>query len=278
MNKPVFRTHAGLLLVVLLAILAPPPAGADLAERVADPPDHSYWVIRHYPSDLLGMSNEEANAFLEGYEPSGRRIDRIHVSLSGENRREITRYTDGTQEEFWAVGEYLMSPSRRTGTIITRSSDAHYLDTNYSGNPFPDLAWIADATPAGRLEFRGRPCYVYRLYAGDESPLLDDFEFEYPEEVDYETQLREEAGRSAAAEPEPTPAAEAGERIRRLHREAYIDANTRLPVAITDGQYVKIYTFGSLEGRELRMPENFQREWERFQEGVARYQRRHIPQ
>ena len=133
------------------------------------------------------------------------------VLKSGGQEVVYTTYEAGIKSEAWVVGGYLYELPYREGETI-------HIDSRGQGD-FPDVYWVSATNFRGTVELKGAKVHLYETDSADTRP---------------------DPGQSSGPRPATGPAIEPP---KPPHQRAYIDAQTRLPVAVDTGTTVLTYQY-----------------------------------
>ena len=192
-------------------------------------PDFSSWVVR-YPSASPGAGTARSRA-------NARKIKEVDVTKTDDLRREVTVYTDGTAGEFWRYGglEIFLDPIGKYVNIMD-TAKTQMAAANPTKTDFFDLGWIKAQDFVGNVALGGRDCYYFRRSGAAKSTATG----------------------QAVEDKEQVAAGTAS-------LEAWIDVNSRLPLAFKDQSGLRQYEFGAAPSARLTLPANMQKELDRYQ-------------
>lgn len=183
------------------------------------PPDFSDWTVSFiYPAEASnkpapGISGQARQAYLDS------RPSKVMTTKTRRITHEITKNFGGAQTDFWYEGntQYYQAPGQ---TQWLESSDAvsgsGAVDANYRPLPpsgFRDLDWINAENYAGSVPYEKG---TYLVFVPGGYKKLD---------------LRDVSKQKKLLESQPTV--------------AYIDSDTRMPVAVRQGNVTRVFQFNS---------------------------------
>jgi hypothetical protein len=133
---------------------------------------------------------------------------------------------------------------------------------DYGSRDFPELEWVSAATFTNELTYNERPCNLFQR------------------------KLDAASGEAAGTTRQPKLKDKRDESLRALHlsflhrrrgmgSQAWIDAKTKLPIALNDGDNLRIYTFDMNPQPEPQLPPDFAVELQKFKDSnadVSKYQ------
>ena len=172
---------------------------------------------------------------------------RIETEKTGNIRRDVTTYDDGSKVEAWTIGQVMAIevPETRKGAIINRINEDE--TTRLPGNRFPGMGWISAATYRGTVKVGEVVCHYYEKRAvraaadsgGEEGMPLDLDKMQEAEEASND-------------------------------RKAMIAAQSRLPAQIFVGNQWQRYTFLDPPTSQLQIPEKFLKPLREYAESLQR--------
>lgn len=191
------------------------------------------------PEDLMEfeeVGDEELNV-----------LEKAEFSVSRVLEHQTNHYRSGKKEEKWFYQGFVLRPNEVTGNPILLPGNTEVGYSRSGLRVMPELQWIKKDNFIGKTVFRDRVCHVYDRMGGGVSakaPPAADVE-PVEENID---DLSDAVGKEAFAS--------AGTIIER----AYIDVETKLPVAVQTDTELRVYTFSQLEN-PLRLPESYRKVW-----------------
>ncbi len=254
----------------------PVPATPPQPPLIRGVPDNSAWTVRiRHASELPADAGQAIGDYSaldaegEGALPdvSGGEVRRISNEFGKSLRKMVFFPRSGSASTIYLQGQYVFyqHPDLGTPEIMTQ------MEAVVSGMPFqPDrfqeFGWIGESNYQGIANYRGRECDMYRQTLFDAPRGM----YDLPGGV----QLPDEAPLSDT----PFPPEIAARMKQVIHRTAFIDRKTKLPVALEDSAGIHLYEFKALETPPV-LPQNFANALAERQKRVERAERRYkIPQ
>ena len=184
-------------------------------------PDSAAWTIAKYI--VPGAAVQPADTVLQSAVKASKPESVASVVKTGQIRHQTSKFKNGVQEEIWY----------EHGNRITMESvwkiPLFEGDINTPKQPqgpdFPDFSWIAAGNFAGTQEYQGAAYLVF------------------------ETQVTEGNERLAK---------EYGYKLNKIFSRAYINADTRLPLLLQQGDNIQRYIFQSAPAAMLDVPREYQ--------------------
>lgn len=196
-------------------------------------PAQSQWVMRITPPAGQAPAAEASGKGKLAPEPQV-----VAITKLGDTLRAIIVYTDKSRREFWQVpGSTILQDG---GTTRVLYNTGGYPPYPYApGHDFFGCEWIKPENFRDVVKRDGVSCYHYEV--------------------------------EAAAPPVPTDVLRAHPELAKLklHREAWINAETRLPVAVTGETGTIEYTFSD-PPPDLKMSAQFQSAYDQEHSALAR--------
>lgn len=251
------------LIILTLAALPSLAIGQDLssipapkAPLLAPLPSLASWVVTYSGEAMDQGGNPTAVAFT----PQGAlTAKKIGVIRGAKNKRIIRAWSDGsTTEQWYCDGATLYEqPGTSDVYVFTAAdlSDRLSFIPNFGLGDFPELGWISLKNYAGAKMLEGRPCHVFQLRAGsvtDPQELMRMERIGLAESIASagEQNPNDPQGRERHAEIKPRdPEA--------VIKTAYLDVETKLPVALVSYGRLSTYTFGKPPESEPQPPKKF---------------------
>lgn len=156
---------------------------------------------------------------------------KISNTLSNGVRR-VTTETPAGKFTYYMTKGFILYPNlrRKSGKIrVTEAVDENNRGANGKAEVFDDFTWVNAKDFLGVASYRGRNCYVYRQYASSSQP-------------------------TANKEPQ-------------ILRTAFIDQESRYPVALEEPSGTLVYRFGSKESFSL--PPEYAKALEEYEKVVT---------
>ncbi len=255
------------LLAIALSLSLPTLVQADLAglpielgpqgagPTVAQVPNNSAWQIsvqqegvkegtesRRLSYDLLPQHAREGNAFSNGIQ-----------------RMEIETFS-GSRWVQYIIRDHIIfyRPESNTVVVLTPEQLAQE-GLSFKAGELPEAAWIRSEHYQGRTTYRGVVCDVFRQQENE--PTKEDWIVEESSAPPVEQKLTKRERRRSSAS-----------------RIALINRETRLPVALGDGQTTTNYTWDTLS-EPIKLPEQLNAALQQAHEKLVQRKRRYsIPQ
>jgi len=177
----------------------------------------------------------------------------INVYKFDNKRIIISHWSDGTKSERWLFDGISLStdpgnPEGYMDSLVAMPGDPPV--ETYSDTDFPEFRWIQanmyqpepeEKDPSGQQ----RPHYFFRYVPPEISTLpakrREDLPVVKPEDGEIIESLVPQAGHTLVTG----------------IQQAWIDAQTKLPIAYDDGEYLQIYSFDPTPPTSLKMPTQF---------------------
>lgn len=161
------------------------------------------------------------------------------VSKAETTRHESCQWTDGQISERWLYKGFVLFQQLGSSTVfILNSSNVDSLSNkvgyDFSQSDFPKLNWLSKQTYEGVATVNKVQCYHFQKTVP--APVVPP-----------------PAGQKQAAKPAPP-----------LTMDAWIDVNTKLPVASDDGRWFTTYTFKEMPEKPLELPPVFAKALENY--------------
>lgn len=158
------------------------------------------------------------------------------IGKSGDRRREVTVFSNGTRVEIFSVGglSFVQRSGSAPGDVMVKSSPQQPTD-------FPELAWLSAQNYVGTARDHGRK---YRVFAY--SPKVAKPNYSGPETV---------------IQPET------GGRPEEAKVQAWIDAETGLPAKLTNSISERTYQFSEVTATDLDPSPDIRKRMEAYFEG-----------
>jgi len=248
-------------LVVFCVVLPIHPATSQDAHAalVQKVPENSAWTVRiirsgQVPADPAEPIPDEAFEAEDSGRPTGE-LRRIEHEFSNGLRKITQHFRGGRPRTIFVISQAVFYDHPRTGdSIVSTPQDALIQGLPYLADRFHGFHWIADSNHIGEETFRGTVCDVYR------QTLLNAPRGMYDVPQGFDVDDGDIGARAASAadttdlSPEVAAAME-----KTILRTAYVDKQSRLPVALEDAAGLHIYEFGELTAPPV-LPEKHRRE------------------
>lgn len=229
-----------------------PPPKPPLLARL---PAYASWVEKiATPSEEPQAENMDG-----GSTPTKRTLKEVKVIKGPRNRQITKKWSDGLTTEIWVCGDIVLQeePGLKSiyiSTAASRSASPMSFGANHSNADFPDLEWISPSNYVGTKPYQGKVCYVFQTK--DTSAELK------KSEALAASLPRAESSANSSESQSPAPTLQ-------ISKTAWIDPETRLPVALNDGIYLRTYTFLDPPSHDPQPPQRFIKAWEKY-EAAAR--------
>ena len=195
-------------------------------------PTYEAWTIT-CTSDH-GTSVPPSSVSAQG-SPHHRTLKEIQITKMGKDRHELDLWSDGQTSEIWFHGKMILftQPGSKDVYILDRSHPNDLLDhtfPDYVTGDFPELDWINLRAYVHPDSMQNHPCFLFQIpNTASQTPT----------------------------KPVTIPTV-----------EAWIDQETRLPVAIDDGDTRKVYVFHNLPVGTLQLPDRFMQALDTYNRAV----------
>jgi hypothetical protein len=208
---------------------------------LSEAPAYSTWVIKFTPRQGNAVSAAFPRVSTSNY------LKEIHVTKMDKDHQEIQYWSDGSTLEKWEFHGLLLfeQPSLSNIHILSLNNlpplmrEAFF---DHSKSDFPDLDWLSADSYVGMKTFQGQTCYWFQVKSSTVST------------------------HSATSSGIPSVKVQAVP-------QAWINAQTRLPVAVDDGVTLHIYTFGDETSRQAELPPRFAEALEKYQKELKQSRR-----
>lgn len=235
-----------LLLLILFPMAAwtqdAPPA-PPTAPFVVNAPTYACWVVAYKAKAALAQKTNEASAALAG---APRELKKLTVIKAGATRQIISSWSDGTTTERWIIPGFQLveRPGQKDIYMYTSSGLSHSSSSleDYSGSDFPEFSWLAESNYSRVESFSKTKCWAFQgdAVSSISSKML-------PMLIQLKNSSAVSKGASATP-PKPAPA---------IFKKAWIDIDTKLPVALDDGTRIQVFTFLPAPAQAPEMPARF---------------------
>jgi hypothetical protein len=228
---------------------------------VRNAPAPSAWTITFKPKVTAKAAPAPGNGPSQEAQGAQLTLRAVQVFKAGDTRRMIFTWSNGTKtEKWWLKGLNLVEQPGNTGVLIINLGAVAWLPGNetYSDTDFPEFRWIqasmyapesADRDPSGMK----RPHYLFRA-------------------------PREATDPAATASSKPLTSAEQALRGNRMYlgkrkgrnsrygMRAWIDASTKLPIALDDTVNIETFSFDPNPPTSLELPSRFSDQLKKYKE------------
>lgn len=202
-------------------------------------PDFSKWIVTYsgFQEKQEGMLKSQTVSNSGNDEKTPALIQRTVVVKTGTNRHITEIAVDGRQTEVWVKGglEAFMRPEWKNPVLSDGSNPYDALRMDFSHTDFPGFEWINASYYKGISIMEGRKCILFKAFIS---------------RLDGVTALK---ALGDAASQSDEPADESG-----IKTSAYIDLETRLPIALQKGGELALYQFQAPPIAEIALPSNVQ--------------------
>lgn len=240
MNERCFLALALYIICSVMAIAQmPSPTQPPRQPFVTNAPICGQWTISF--TSIGTTASQAPNKSIKN-SPLEWKLKEIKVVKVYKDRYEIDSWSDGQTSEKWFHEDRM---------IFTRpgSPEIYILERNhlngamaqvfpdYRASDFPELGWLNLSVYVGVQTLQNRACYVFQSKKVDSLPPRN------PEDA--------------------------------MNTEAWIDMNTKLPLAISDGMNQQIFAFQNLSPGTLKVPARLVQALQRYESteaGPAKYQ------
>ncbi len=159
----------------------------------------------------------------------------------GDDMRIVKTWSDGSTAEEWRYQGYLLTtqPHASVVYVLGRSQDAAVRLPAMSGPAFPELGWLTAANYVKVESIKGKLAYLFQ--------------------------------EAAVAMPALVPGTDPTAALAKAHpaRRAWIDRETKLPVALDEGNEVRTYEYGDPPSAPLVLPAAFAATLEKVKHDAA---------
>ena len=229
-----------------------PPPQAPFLMKFIKPP--AAWTIIYKAKKVPSSKQPDGSSAVVPERNGLRVITSVQVVKMADKRVVISNWSDGTKSERWLFDGLTLTtfPGSSDGFVEppTQPPGMPPLET-YTDTDFPEFGWIQanmyqpepqEKDPSGQKQ----PHYFFRMVP----PEISATRSKHPEKIfdsgNYTQQeLLELTLRQAnASDPQPM----------RSTLQGWIDASTKLPIALDDGEYLKFYSFDPHPPTSLEIP------------------------
>ncbi len=203
---------------------------------LARAPASSQWTVRVTPRRQSSTASDPAQ------EDGPVLLRQIVVTKSGDVRRQIKSYSNGSSTVEWFKGSVFFSPG--TNSSLYLMMDARFEPTQFDPSEidFEMMEWLKSEHFVKAVKVNDRVAY----------------EFEYkPVEIDEN---------DSYAEHRRTLMEQRGIRVGAT--KAWVDVETRLPISMTDEQYSYAFEFELTGGERLVIPEDIVAQYELYEKSL----------
>jgi hypothetical protein len=237
-------------------------------------PDSSQWVITFKPQGAASDLGGGAESHEGGAPPARPKV--MTVTKNGNTICEKLVNENGATIETWRVPGAAVSAVNGKNPVISPVPANTFHATDYSAADFAGFDWISLQNFAGRQDFQGRPCLVFKnkmvtMEPAEINMLKSIRAAEIAAQIDREEEAAAKAGQKAGPEIRTeTPIAPFNPDDFKVEVVAYIDDQSRMPVALVygtpKGAMTRTYQFQPSPGSLLLPPEVrslLEKYWER---------------
>lgn len=193
------------------------------------------WIIA-YPGQEVGNPSASGEVVMET--PGGVPIvKQVTVTKTNDIRREVTAWSNGTTSEVWFYKRYRLANQPPSANVFIKRSngggDMKGLFPDFGMLDFPEMGWLSLSYYKGISTHGGRPCYFFQ---------------------------REEMIDPAYG-------------IRVPVMQAWIDVDSRRPVALNYGGKAQVYSYSEKIPQALALPEQFSNALDEYEKALAATER-----
>lgn len=230
--------RTGLLIIVLLALAgAGASAGAQTTASPTPRPTPPPGPLLNKAPDFAAWTIVSVLLSTDGRNPTGKAASGkppamvTTITKTNETRHYLTRHRirkvqDGSQEEVWQQGQYLVT--HESMWKEAQMGFASAVEDTTAGD-FPEFGWISADNFLGVQEVDGVPCLVF-----DAIVMV--------------------GGGKSGSSRDTAPGKDAGMGATRVHEHACIDLATRLPRLLQEADLLSHYTFQTPPTEMLVLP------------------------
>jgi hypothetical protein len=245
----------GILILILLPIAALAQEDVPLlpsAPFVVNAPAYACWSVAYKskptrtlppkPSDGAATMAVESQAKAQ---TALHELNMVTVTKAGTTRRMVSTWSDGTTSEQWIIPGFQLweQPGQEGIHIFTTSALSHsgVHREDYSKSDFPEFDWLSASNYARVESYNKIKCWCFQ----DKLTLGVS-----PNSLPMSQILEENAASSGAKKHETMPTST-------IFKRAWIDTETKLPVALDDGMKIQVFTFLPAPNEPPVMPARF---------------------
>jgi len=215
--------------------------GAPKPPFVAIPPEGSKWTIDYLGADEAKAAQKNTGTQAPAGPDQKATIVRVVVDKWKDKRREVTVWSTGEKVEKWILPNAAIFQQRGTDAIYIfpltgAGRGASLAAISLGETDFAEFEWITKDAFKGVVKVDDRECYLYEGVL----PTIP-------------------SGNSPGSQ-----AFDGGSKQPVL--KAWVDVNTRLPVAILSGQVLRKYSFEGSAGPAQELPVAFAQQLSKFYE------------
>lgn len=212
--------------------------------------------------------------------PKTKVLTQIQIDKSGSTRRIQRKWSGGKTVETWWLGHLCLAefPNQQGTTefaVINTAAPVGLVDTgrlsaslasggDYLEGDFPELSWIVPDMRVGNETKNEVEFHVYRM-TGSVAPTKTKVDMTMPESL---KNAKSPAGDKAA----PAPANATVSTV----KEAWINASTKLPSKLIDGEQTWIYSYVS-EPPNLALPPECMKALQAYKAAIEASKKRRLP-
>jgi len=178
------------------------------------------------------------------------------VTKTGQIIRDVRTFTDGSKTQNWWIDGRIFRQNPETGVVNITVPGIDRSAPQFNVSDFEFLSWIDLPNFSNSEKRRGVDCFVYEWKG--RMPAAADFE----KITDYRAKI--EFYHKFLGKP-TTPT------------RAWIDKNTRLPVAAEDENATYTYRYLDAPTEVLSLPPDFQKLWDRYKETLDDWKKHVMP-
>lgn len=242
MNSSLITSRAAWLIASLLfPIVLCASEEAPKPPFIATPSEGSRWIIDYTGDNKAKASEQKADALGMAGPDQKTTVVRVEVDKWKGKRRELTVWSTGERVEKWVLPEAAIFQQRGTDAIyifpLRGAGRGAALSAVSAGETdFAEFEWITKDAFKETVEVEGRKCY---LFEGARSPVS--------------------GGNN--------PASQGAESVSKQPAlKAWVDVNTKLPVAILIGGVLRKYSFEDSAGPAKELPAAFSQQLSKYYE------------
>jgi hypothetical protein len=168
-------------------------------------------------------------------------IKEIVVTKAGDIRRDLEAWDNGSARDLWIVKGVELFAYPESPTIVVRNAATDEDARTFQSPDFGGLPALSLQNYVDVATYRGVQCYHFLI-----------------------KRTKPEGDATAYT---------AAERAETRNREAWIDVKSKLPVALDDGESIRLYTFSPDRPAPLALPDKFAAELQHYVEVVREMSR-----
>lgn len=235
-----------------------PSGGEPGSPPVANAPDGGQWTIHlttpyDFSRSRQVIPEELQNHPMFAERDQGRKMDRVQSAYSSGVRRDLMIYRDGRSHVAYRVEGSILARMPGSNRIIVAAAD-DFFTVGLSGRPdqFDPFGWVSPRFYLGTAQYGERLCDVYRQYL-----RLDEMQASRFADSPFGTDpdLLPGVGEVRKLAWEELGPAERGTAV--IYQTAFIDRETRLPVALEHVKQGRWFYQFSPERTSFELPGEF---------------------